>query len=212
MSDKRTSLRPRRDWIFAVLTLVIALGWAFGTDIVAGHVKTMNSARFLGAVMTGSITDQPTVPRLRSNQLIPFAPAPPPGRTPEDIEAFKKNQEQIAYTEGVVYVWETFMYWMVRFLVMVGVVSLLAGWARGLHLTAAVVILLSTAATLIGFNFLIDPEKGGMPRLSIWTHIIVAAVQSAYGLVLVIAFARKATGKPASVTQPGAQNLSEVQI
>jgi hypothetical protein len=190
----------------------MAGAWALGTDKVAGHVKTINFARMVGAAMTGGMTGQPAVPRLRSNQIFPFAPPPPPQRTPEEIEAFKKNREQIAYAEGVVYLWETFMYWMVRFLVMVGIVSLLAGWARGLHLMAAVVILLSTAATLIGLNFLIDPEKGGLPRLSIWTHIIVAAIQSAYGVVLLIAFARKATGKPATVPQPGTQNQREVQI
>ena len=192
MIDNKTCLRPRRDWILAVLPLVVAGAWAFGTYKVASHVKTINLARLIGAAMTGGLTDEQAVPRMQHSQVFPFVPAPSPHRTPEEIEAFKRNREQIAYVEGVVYIWETAMYWMVRFLITVGIVSLLAGWSRGLHLMAAVVILLSTSVTMIGFNFLVDPEKGGLPPLSVWTHILVASIQSSYGVVLLIAFVPKA--------------------
>ena len=131
-------------------------------------------------------------PLLCERPVSSLIPAPSSQITEKENDSAKRIKEQIAYVEGIVYVWETFMYWFVRFLVMTGIVSLGAGWTRPLHLMAAGIILLSTVGTLIGLNFLVDPEKGGLPRLSIWTHIMAAAAQSIYGIVLLIAF----IGKP----------------
>jgi len=53
MNDQKTCLRPRKYWIFAVLTLIVAGGWYVGTEKVAGHVKTTNLYRMVGTVMIG---------------------------------------------------------------------------------------------------------------------------------------------------------------
>ena len=210
MVKLRTNLQRRRNRVFAILTLIFAAAWAGATWKVAGHIKTINLARLVGAAMTGSIADKPSVPRLRSNQLFPYIPVPSSQITEQEIESAKRIREQIAYVEGVVYVWETSMYLMVRFLVMTGLVSLMAGWARPLHLTAAILILLSTVGTLIGLDFLIDPDRGGLPRLSIWTHVMVAVVQSAYGVVLLAAFACKPKGPAVLVAEQDNVKPTEV--
>ncbi|UCD29066.1 MAG: hypothetical protein JSV03_00860 [Planctomycetota bacterium] len=201
MDERPKKVRRRRDRIFAVLTMIIAIAWAVTAYKLAEHVKSINTARLLGAAMTGGLTDRSSIPRMQPNQVIPYLPAPPPGKSQAEIQTAQTIKQQIAYAEVIIHAWEISMYCVAEFLVLVGIVSLITRWARGLHLFAAVVIILSTIATLAAMIFLIDPEKGGLHPLSIWSYVIAASIQSAYGIILFIAFAPKPKSSAASVPQ-----------
>jgi len=144
----------------------------------------------IGAAIISVMGDGQPASRIQRNPALPFLPAPSLRESKEQAEDAKRIHEQIVYVEKAVYIWERAMYGIVVFLAVVGIALLLMPWLRWPYLLAAIVILVSTRATLTGFHLLIDPTRGGMPILSIWIHIMVVVVQSAYSIVMLIAYER----------------------
>jgi hypothetical protein len=83
-------------------------------------------------------------------------------------------------------------------LALAGVAAIWSRWKRALLLGAAVVIVLATAATLVGLWTLMAPHLGGLPPLSGWTFAAVGVGQSVYGFVLLAALACRPGGQSAT--------------
>ncbi len=196
MPPPASQQRRTRDKVFPFITLLVAALWAFGAQSVAKHVKSMNSVRVIGMLMSPGPDQQ--------QNAQPFSPGkslfqrPPPIGSPQAerqarqrTESLRKQQEQIAYVEATVFVWERIMYALAGFLTLVGLFSLRGQLVRLLHLLAAASLLLSPAITITALYLLVDPSRGAMPPLSPWTYIIITATQSAYGFILLVAYTRK---------------------
>jgi hypothetical protein len=187
-----------RDRLFPVLTAAIALLWAWAAVYVADYVGTMNTARAIGALMAPGAG-------------LPFIPGafntPPSAAPPTPIAQRRQLNNQIATVEIVTYIWRRAMLVVGILLELAAILSAITARVRLWHLIATTLILASTAATLVGLWLLIQPQWGGMPPLSQITYILTAAVQSVYGIVLLIAFARKPsfgrTVRVISVEHPG---------
>jgi hypothetical protein len=96
-----------------------------------------------------------------------------------------------SYAEVVVYVWERISYGVAGVLGLVGLVGLISRRVRGPHLFAAIVLLLGTAATLVGMRLLVDPDGGAFHPLPLQSYLIAGLAQSVYALILLGAFARE---------------------
>jgi NADH:ubiquinone oxidoreductase subunit K len=174
----------------------VAALWAGSAQYIADYVRTMNSARLIGMLMTSGMDPQEDEESALPGRSL-FQRPPPAGspqaerRAQQRRENLEQQQKQIAYVEVVVFIWERIMYAVAGFLALVGLFSLRGKTVRLLHLLAAGCLLLSPAITLIAMSLLINPERGGMPPLSLWTYVIVIATQSTYGLVLLAAYTRK---------------------
>jgi hypothetical protein len=120
----------------------------------------------------------------------------PPPTTPEatDAEATPADQEAAArqYTQhmrvlvGGFYIWKAIAILAGGWLALAGLVGL-TGHRVGVILQrqAAVLILLSTLATVVGI--LVAIKWGGMPRVNdVLIYVKIAAVQSAYAWILLI--------------------------
>ena len=150
------------------------------------YVLTPNSARiFFAWLASGTSRADTTVGS--SN----------PADTDEEADAFDPDQlqNQIAWVEGTVFVWQKIMYGLAISLGSLALLAAMTRWVRLMHLIAAGLIFLCTAATLVAMRLMIHPDYGGMDPLSIWSYVIVAGVQSAYGFILLIAFARPRRGQ-----------------
>ncbi len=179
-----------RDRLFPVLTATVAAACVWGAQWVADYVGTMNSARVLGALMTAAIPQQPAPVRSLPNQLFGGMGATPPV-TPAQRESSRQMREQLGAVEAIVYVWRRIMWGLAAVLEAVALLSAMTRRVRLWHLLAAAAILLSTAATIVGMRMLVDPRWGGMPELPVRSYVYVAAVQSAYALVLLLAFVKR---------------------
>jgi len=179
-----------RDRVFVVLTANVALVCVWATQHVSQeYVLTPNSVRFLLMMVTPQAAasgPRRAEPENRSGSMGAFDAAPENPR-----EARARLERQIGWVEGIVYVWRRVMWSVAGFLELAALLAAITRRSRLLHLLAGGVILLSTVATLVAM------------RLLIRSHVYVAAIQSAYGVVLLIAFARR----PRSVTvQAGASS------
>lgn len=188
-----------RDRIFVVLTANIAVLCVWATEYVSQEiVLEYNAARGLLMIMLPSGFEPPpaaTSPQASSASDDPFDPAEAnPFADPARLA------QQVAAVEVIAYVWRRVMWGVAGLLEMVALLAVIARRSRVLQLVAAAVILLSTVATLVAMRLLIDPDYGGMADLPIRWHVMVAVAQSAYGVVLLAAFARKPTWVRA---QPG---------
>ncbi len=190
--DPPTALDARRrERAFVLVTLAVAGAWLWGTWQVAEHVKRMNFARLIGSAMVGSGADQPDS----------FSPLPPllplPGwAAPDEADAIHNPQrlrEQTRWVETVVYVWRCVMNGVAAALAVLAILVRLTHRPRALFLAAAAIMLASSLVTVVGMLFLVAPERGGLPPLRGLAYLVVVAVQSAYGLVLLAVFARRAT-------------------
>ncbi len=176
-----------RDRLFPVLTVSIAFLWALGTMRVAEYVGSMNTARALAAIMAAPMSSGSSMSSFTSN-ILNMQPSHP---TASQVQEQRKLTQQITTVEVVVYVWRVAMLILAGILWMLSLLSVITGRFRLWHLCAAFLILASTLGTLIGLWLLTRPEWGGMPPLSVLSYICVGAVQAAYGMILLIAFARK---------------------
>lgn len=188
----------RNNVLLAVLTLLVAGAWYWGTGRIAAHVGRANLARLLAGSMAGSAVKDPVPPPITPGPL-PFIPAPPVASQPV---VSRLPTQQFMWAEGAVVKWERAMRRVALFLIIAGVLSFERRLARWVQLLAAVVILASAAGTLILMQMLMDPARGGLPRLSHWTFILVGLVQSLYGLALLFYLGRRAR-------RPAAPVLSE---
>lgn len=170
-----------RDRLLPVLTVTVAAALAVGAERAADYVGSMNSARVLGAWLSGM--------HRQSHEAAggePLdTPAPP---SPEEL------RQQVGTVEVVVIAWR----WSVRItaglLWLTAVVGAWTGSPRRSQLVAAGLLILSTILTLTGLAVLTRPQWGGMDPLPTATYVLVGAVQSCYAWVLLIAFARRPGG------------------
>ncbi len=176
-----------------MVTVLIACAWFQGAAFLARHVKTINSARAFGLLFTASMT--PSRPPSSANRLLfPGMILTDPHNDPNTQEESSTREEQqahIIFVEGIVFVWEKAMYVIGGLLALAGFCSFFRRLRRPLHLAAGIIILLSTAASLIAMVLLTDPQRGGLQPLSIWNYLFVGILQSAYGMVLLAVFWRK---------------------
>lgn len=179
----------RRERVFVLVTLVVAVAWLWGAWRVAEHVKRINFARLVGSAMVGGMAGHPDSQSL----LPPLLPLPRPAAPDELEQAGRRHalQEQTRWVETVIYVWRSVMNAVAAVLAILAVVSHVTGRARAVFLAAAAIILASCVVSVVGMLFLVAPERGGLPPLRGLAYVVVVAVQSAYGLVLLAAFARR---------------------
>lgn len=209
--------RPLRYQLLPIVTLVFAGLWAGAAWWQARRVESVNAARLFGMAFGGAAAQEleieaantapgtgepseaaPTGP-VRS-PLFPGLQLGPPRPTPEEERAVRRLQERIAYTEVVVLVWRRAMYAVASILALTGILGLLTLYVRGPHLAAATIMVAAMVATLVGMRLLQSPDGGGLPRLSIWSHVIVSVGMSAYPVALILLLARKLKAAPTKGT------------
>lgn len=165
-----------RDRLLPVLTVTIAAALVVGAERAADYVGSMNSARVLGAWLSGMHRQsQPTT------GVSADTPAPP---SPDQLKS------QVATVEVVIVVWRWAMRVTGGLLWLAAVVGACRRSPRGSQLLAAGLLLISTGLTLASLVILTRPDWGGMEPLSPLTYVLVGGVQSLYAWVLLIAFAR----------------------
>jgi len=194
-----------RDRLFVVLTANMAwmCAWATPWVVEKSKVLEVNSTRvFLMMMPAGGPWAQAS--DRAGGTSATGEPEPSGAMTREEFH--KLTNEQIPAVEVIVYVWKRVMWGVAGFLGLVALLVAITGKSRLFHLLAAVVIFVSTVATLVAMRLLIDPDYGGMEPLPVRSHVYVAAAQSAYGVVLLIAFARK----PRWATASGAGRFKKV--
>jgi|GEM_PF-3087600 len=209
--------QPRRNRVFSLLTLIVAIACIWATGQAADYVKHLNTARLVGAAMTGGFGRSESSPQATTSLSLDIAPRSRPNALPglpgswmptdqaPSKEALQTQpngdlRKQTVYVEGIVLVWQLMMYSLAGCLVLVGIVSLLTHRARLLHLVAAGLIGLATIGTLIGMVFLGDVSKGGFEQvhpLPMRMYVYVAVVQVSYAVVLLAVFA----GRPKTTLQ-----------
>lgn len=197
------SLPPRPSPFWGILTLVVAIAWLLGGELLAHYVLHYNATRAVAALMTGQLRPSESKPISPMESIAPglfpgMNPPPPSTQSSQPAEPTSPGidpavlQRQLAAADVIAMIWRKSMRVVAGLLAGVGALSLYRpGWSRPLHLMAACVILLASAATLAALRLLIHPTYGGLDPLSVWTHIGLAAVSSLYGWVLLIAFARR---------------------
>ena len=206
MAPRGSRARRRRDRVFPGVTLAVAAAWCGASWYVGGEVGRANLARGLVALYTGGMaapqtgpSSQPesssdTIPDPSSGPATPMPSLfslPPVGADAERPEWLTDLPGQVVRGDVMIQAWRVGMYVVGAFLAAMAGVSLWTGRPRWPHLIAAGLILASTGGTLVAIHFLADPDVGGLPPLyRSWT-MSAAGIQSAYGVVLLIAFARK---------------------
>ncbi len=180
------------------MTVNVAVLWVICAWFAARHVGTMNAARAVGALMTAHMGSAPPVGAGGRPSLFSAIMGTQP-LTPEQREAQQQVARQTAAVEVIVLIWERGVWVIAGLLDLLALLAVLTRRVRGFHLTAAVIILLATGATLVAMRLLMHPDYGGMPPLSILSYTLVGAVQGLYGLILLAAFWRK----PEVVRLPG---------
>lgn len=187
-----------------IVTILVAGVWAGLCWRESRQILSVNAARVFGMAFGGPAIPaddespfdehlddipepQPSGP-IRS-PLFPGLQLAPP--SPEASRAMRRHQEQIAFTEVVVLVWKRSMYGVAGLLGLVGLIGVLTRQVRGPHLFASVVMPAAMVATLVGMRLLQSPEGGGLPPLSIWSHVIVGVGMSAYPVVLIVLLWRR---------------------
>lgn len=202
-----------RDRLIPPISLLMAVLCAAGTWKIAAEVRAYNSNRAIGGMLAAGMMagkdDRPTsAPAVNERTGLPwltFPPVPPPEETddPESTGEFTGAPERVrvlpmseltrasAAAEVIVYYWERALYGVAAVLAVAGLTGVFSRRVRGPHLLAAVVILLSTVATLVGMRMLVDPSRGAFHDLPLASYLLAALGQGAYGVLLLVAFARK---------------------
>ncbi len=182
-----------RTWVCGIATLLMTCAWIEGAAFLAGHVKTTNSARALGLLFTANIPPHRSESSA-NRSMIPGMIVAHPHTDPNEQVApstREEQQTQILFVEGTVFVWENAMYGIGGLLTLTGLFSFRGRLGRPLHLAAGVIIILSTAVSLIAMILLTDPQRGGLQPLSIWNYLLVGISQSVYGIILLAVFWRR---------------------
>lgn len=191
-----------RDRVFPVVTALLAGACVIGGEALVEYVQRMHSVRVLGAAMAGSAAQQPLTPSAgMARRLFPgMSPMVAPRESPEEAQRRQAQVEhlkrQIGIVEGTIYVWRRVMWGVGGVLGALALLAAITARVRLFHLLAAVVVVLSTGATLTGMWLLISPAYGAMPPLAWQTWVLVGLVNGFYAIVLLIAFAR--VGRPQS--------------
>lgn len=193
-SSGRRFARPR-DWICPLVTLAVAVLWALATKGAANHVNHGNLARLMGTVMFGTSLS----PDAGDGTSSPFLlPGERRNRSGPGLPLFHNSlARQSEAVETTTYIWRWGMTAVAILLALTGIVSLAVGWARPLHLAAAVVILASSIGTYVALRQLVDPARGGLAEQPSIFYALVLGLQSLYGWVLLILFARHPGSQPA---------------
>ncbi len=181
--------------ILAILSLVVATVWlvaaaypkrVYGYNTVDRWVK---GKLMLAALSQSTGTMGEAEPDLRT--LLKPPPTTPeatdPEAAPADREAAaRKYTQHMRVLVGGFYVWKAIAILAGGWLALAGIVGL-TGRRVGvvLHRQAAVLIMLSTLATVVGI--LVAIKWGGMPPVDdVLIYVKIAAVQSAYAWILLI--------------------------
>ena len=192
-----------RDRLLVTLTAALAVGWVFlAHEASQRYVLTANSARVMGLLLIPprSLSDvKSRATTASSPSLAVTIPGMNPPETADEEETTaamtaaqmrKLIRQQIPAVEVIVHIWRWAMWGVGGWLGLMSLLAAISSRARPFMLMAVGVILLSTIASLVAMRLLIDPDYGGMPPLLIWSYIIVAAGQSAWAWVLLIAYRR----------------------
>lgn len=181
----------RRERLLPVVTLIVAATWSWGTWRLSGEVRNTSMTRLAAELMFGSMAESDSVSVIAPDPLLAFLPIPQPTVAPGRTEHLHKLHRQVAYVEGVVYIWARAMYGVASLLGAVGLLGVLTRFVRWPQLVAGVVLVMSPVLTIVCMRLLIMEDKGGMEPLSAWSYIIVATAQSSYGFVLVAVLGRR---------------------
>lgn len=190
----------KRDLLFLVLTTSIAGAYFFAGRYVADYVGTMNSARIVGALMTARVEQAPRLGTSAIGQIFGGIGVRN-GPTPEEKAANERLQRQVVTVEAVVYGWRYMMQVLAGVLALTALLAAVTARLRRWQLLAATAIGLSTAGTIVGFWLLVKPDWGGMPPLQPATYVLVPTAQGLYGLILLLAYARRMPQLPSPTDQ-----------
>lgn len=205
-----------RDRLIPPISLLMAVLCAVGTWKISAEVRAYNSNRAVGGMLAAGMmagkNDRPaSAPAVNERTGLPwltFPPVPPPEETgdpestgvselpaePERVRVLPMSEltRASAAAEVIVYYWERALYGVAAVLALAGLTGVFSRRVRGPHLLAAVVILLSTVGTLVGMRMLVDPNRGAFHDLPLASYLLAGMGQGAYGVLLLVAFARKA--------------------
>ena len=185
----KTSNAQRRGQLLAIATVLFAIPWMAWARLAADHVRSANTTRLMSMAMVGGAHPPGTSGPSPLHALLSSALRPPGSakRSGGDVEPALRAQT--AWVEGTVHWWTLGMNVVGGGLALAGLVGIWSRWWRALLLSAAAVILLATAATLVCLWMLMAPHLGGLPPFSWWTFAAVGVGQSAYGFLLLAFFA-----------------------
>lgn len=186
--------RPR-DWICPLVTLAVAGLWVLAAKGAADHVNHSNLARLMGTVMFGTSL----APDAVNGTALPF---PMPGQQRAKTNAGKplfhdSLARQSEAVEAATYVWRRGMTGVAVLLGLIAVLSLALNKTRPFHLLAALVILASTVGTYVAIRQLVNPARGGLEEQRLAFYVLVLGLQSLYGWILLVLFARRPGGQAA---------------
>jgi hypothetical protein len=208
--------RQLRDRLFPWLSILVAGACAWGTGEVAHRVREYNSNRAVGgllvaSMMSGAATRPASgVPAVHPRTGLPwisFPPAPasmPGGPSPArdsdrpglpPVLPVRELTRATASAEGIILVWERIGQATAALLLLAGLSGLVTRRVRAAHLVVAAVLLAGTVATLAAMRLLVDPARGAFHPLPAQSYVLAALIQSAYGWILLAAFARPAPGR-----------------
>lgn len=178
-----------RERVFPILTLIVAIAWIVGGIRIAAYLHRLNEERFIAGTMAAGAAEDQSAGGGGLSSIFRLDPKQP---SRQQTDRMRRLKEQVGWVHEITRIWRRVMLGTGGFLIGVGVLSVFRRWVRILHLLAGVVILAGTVASLIALNLLVDPAAGGLPPLSFWTPVLVAVIQGFYGVVLLIAFAKRA--------------------
>jgi len=178
-----------RERVFPILTLMIAIAWIVAGIRIAAYLHRLNEERFIAGTMAAGAAEDRSTGGGGLSSIFRLDPKQP---SRQKTDRMRRLKEQVGWVYEITRIWRRVMLGTGGFLIGVGLLSVFRRWVRMLHLSAGVVIVAGTVASLMAMRMLVDPACGGLPPLSRWTPVLVAVIQGFYGVVLVIAFARRA--------------------
>ncbi len=167
-----------------LFTLVVAVAWGAGAVAVADYVRDINSARVVGALMTGGLALDPALPG--------GSAAPPPGSRGDAGDPGQATRQRTrthlarhtAFVERAVGLWLWSMLAAAALIGLLGLLSACVRRPRALHVLTAACLLACAAGTVTGMRLLVDPRYGALPPLPWVSYLCVGLVQSVYACLL----------------------------
>ena len=182
-------LQQQRRWrdrwfplLFPLLTLFVAVGWAYTGWHQAAVLRKANSARLVGHLFTGGMGLGQPFPQIGGAAATSTLSG---ARSP-----LAELQQSLQTVEVVVDRWQWIMYRIAGTIAFLAVASWVTGWTRATHLVAVVIMLIGTITTLIGMRLIEHPQFGNMPPLPLYQYVLVGVVLSVYAWVLLVVFIR----------------------
>ena len=181
-------LQQQRRWrdrwfplLFPLLTLFVAVGWAYTGWHQAAVLREANSARSVAHLLTGG---------MGLGQALPQIGGVAATSTLSGVRSPLTDLQQSTGTvETVVDKWQCLMYGIAGAVALLAVASWVTSCTRATHLVAAAIMLIGTVATLIGMRIVEHPQFGNMPPLPRYQYVLAGVVLSAYAWVLLAVFA-----------------------